>query len=941
MTDSKEKTKKTYRCEKCLEEFDKKDSYDKHMNRKIPCDQSKTNLNDEIKELKTEVKKLKKSRMISTNDELQDHFHKIHNLYRSKEGMSELEAMKEIMILFSIKLFEPLIRKKIIDLPIECCFSEIIKETDEEKLYSKIMKDVIPKFYKNNLTKDYFDKLKITKPYTIFKTFEYFDEIDYNELNEDLIGKMYEYFIGRQKSTNQGLGQYFTNRKIVELFLDMCEESKLLNLDKDGNIPTFCDPTCGTGGFLVSYVIRMMKKYPNLDWKTQQKNVYGYDISPMLITSAKLNLLVLTGVIFENLHQMDTMNNNINMDFDIFCGNPPYGGDDGDNINYSDLPDNLEIKKKVGINMSKKANIFSQLFAIKSKKICGIVLPEGFFFGTDNGLIKLREKIFGMSNVKYIVEIPSMNKEGKKTFQNTCTNTKMIVFIKNEKTKKVNFVDIENSETNKLDIILSVEFDDIKKNKYNLNYKRYIKNENINMSEYKMYKIDDLFKIESGSYDATDVKEEGQYSFYSGKRFNPVGYCDKYNVNYDEALLLIKGGGCPEAQNRTDNDQVGLGTTFYVTEKVAATNGLYILTNNNKKVVVTKYAYYLFLAFKNTFIKMSTFTTRLGNLSKDTLKNIEVPLPSIERQKEIINEIDIYNDALLCGEKMLKLMEKALICEVNNIVREVKCDKKKIKDFCEFLGKSKRKAGEGKENGNYPFYICSDIKMKYLDEADYDKETIIIGTGGNPVINICDKFSCSTDNILIRCNDNKYNWWLYYVICGNMKLLENGFEGTTIKHITKGYIEDIEIQLPSLNILEKLKHQYDAIQHHKKLNKYYKSVVDNLIKKMSNASTKNNKDKKNISDTESEQKNDSDKEVKVLKKIKNVENEKKQIKKKDDSESDSGIEEKKKPKKVIKKINNEKTVKKLIKKEESSSDSDSDSDSSSDSDDDNKNKNKK
>ncbi|ATZ81082.1 N-6 DNA methylase [Bodo saltans virus] len=910
-----DKVKKKYRCEKCLEDFDKKDSYDKHMNRKISCDQSKTNVNDEIKELKTEVKKLKKSKIISTNEDLQDHFHKIHNLYRSKEGMSELEAMKEIMILFSIKLFEPLIKKKIIDLPIDCCFSELIKETDEEKLFSKVMKDVIPKFYKNELTKEYFDKPKITKPYTVFKTFEYLDEIDYNELNEDLIGRMYEYFIGRQKSTNQGLGQYFTNRKIVELFLDICEDSKLLNIDKNENIPTFCDPTCGTGGFLVSYVIRMMKKYPNLDWKKQQKNVYGYDISPMLITSAKLNLLVLTGVIFENLQRMDTMNNNINVDFDIFCGNPPYGGDEGDNINYDDLPENLEIKKKIGINMTKKANIFSQLFLIKSKKICAIVLPEGFYFGTDNGLVKLREKIFNTSNVKYIVEIPSMNKDGKKTFQNTCTNTKMIVFIKNEKTDKVNFIDIENSCKNKLDIILSVKFEEIKKNKYNLNYKRYIKNDNINETEYTMYKIDDLFKIDSGTYNASDVKESGQYPFYSGKRFNPVGYNDKYNIDYDEALLLIKGGGCPEAQNRIDNDQVGLGTTFYVTEKVAATNGLYVLTNKNKKIVVTKYAYYVFLSYKNTFIKMSTFTTRLGNLTKDTLKNMEIPLPSIERQNEIVCELDTYNDTLLCGEKMLKLMEKTLIYEVKNIIREIKCDKKKIKDFCEFLGKSKRKAGEGKEEGEYPFYICSDLKLKYFDEADYNEETIIIGDGGNPVIFIDNKFSCSSHNHLLRCNDPKYNWWLYYVICGNMKLLENGFEGTTIRNIKKSYIEDIEIPLPQLSIITKLKHQYEAIQHHKQLNKYYKSVVGELIQKLSNASSKKTKkltvgsDISESDDNSLNSEKEDTKEKKIVKKI---------AKKKESSSSDSESE---KEDVKIKNIKDKKKQKKFSKKEESESES--------------------
>ena len=84
--------------------------------------------------------------------------------------------------------------------------------------------------------------------------------------------------------------------------------------------------------------------------------------------------------------------------------------------------------------------------------------------------------------------------------------------------------------------------------------------------------------------------------------------------------------------------------------------------------------------------------TTIKHLSKEYINDIEIPLPSIEKQDEIVNEIDIYNDALICGEKMVKIMEKALTYGVKNIIREVKCDKKKIKDFCEFLGKSKRKA---------------------------------------------------------------------------------------------------------------------------------------------------------------------------------------------------------------------------------------------------------
>jgi type I restriction enzyme S subunit len=116
----------------------------------------------------------------------------------------------------------------------------------------------------------------------------------------------------------------------------------------------------------------------------------------------------------------------------------------------------------------------------------------------------------------------------------------------------------------------------------------------------------------------------------------------------------------------------------------------------------------------------------------------------------------------------------------------------KIKDICEFLPKSKRNASFGKDTGLYNFHSSS-YNIKKCDEADYEEECIIIGTGGVANIKIDKNFSCSADNILIKSNSNSY---IYYLLLGNIKLLSDGFNGSTIKHLSKDYLKELEIPIP-------------------------------------------------------------------------------------------------------------------------------------------------
>ena len=136
---------------------------------------------------------------------------------------------------------------------------------------------------------------------------------------------------------------------------------------------------------------------------------------------------------------------------------------------------------------------------------------------------------------------------------------------------------------------------------------------------------------------------------------------------------------------------------------------------------------------------------------------------------------------------------------------------KTLGEVCKFLPKSKRQASFGEKRGNYPFYTSSQICSKYCDEYDYEDECLIIGTGGNANIKYCSKFSCSTDNFVIKINPGQLVKYIYYYLSINIEVLQKGFIGVGIQHISKEYINNIKIPIPSLERQQEIVKYLDFI----------------------------------------------------------------------------------------------------------------------------------
>lgn len=141
----------------------------------------------------------------------------------------------------------------------------------------------------------------------------------------------------------------------------------------------------------------------------------------------------------------------------------------------------------------------------------------------------------------------------------------------------------------------------------------------------------------------------------------------------------------------------------------------------------------------------------------------------------------------------------------------------KLKDIVIKLDKSHIKAGEGLENGLYPLFTCSSNINKYLDSYLYDDEAIIIGTGGNAVINYYKgKFNYSTDCIAVKGNNQFDTKYLYYNLIFQIDYISSLFRGVGLKHLNKNDFFNIDIVDRSmeeqLEIVKKMDVLYKAIK---------------------------------------------------------------------------------------------------------------------------------
>lgn len=195
--------------------------------------------------------------------------------------------------------------------------ANVTPDTKRDKLLSQfsIIKDT-------TLINETHDVLKKTplKHFTEFLYNSIYKNIRYHNSAEDYLGRFYGEFMSYSGGDGQTLGIVLTPKHITELF---CELAQLTPFDK------VIDPCCGTGGFLIAAMHKMVKSTDDdaQRRKIKRDQLFGIESQPYMFTIATTNM-ILRGDGKSNLQQLDFLKQNASQlqlkGCTVGMMNPPY-----------------------------------------------------------------------------------------------------------------------------------------------------------------------------------------------------------------------------------------------------------------------------------------------------------------------------------------------------------------------------------------------------------------------------------------------------------------------------------------------------------------------------------------------------------------------------------------------------------------------------------------
>ncbi len=233
-------------------------------------------------------------------------------------------------------------------------------------------------------------------PETLKSFLKIIDEFDYD--HSERLGDAFEYLLSVLGSQGDA-GQFRTPRHIIDFMVDITDPKK-------GE--TVLDPACGTAGFLISAYKHILRS--NTDAKGNlklspdergrlAKNFTGYDISPDMVRLSLVNLY-LHGFNDPHIFEYDTLTSDErwNENADVILANPPFMSPKG----------GIKPHKRFSIQAKRSEVLFVDYMA-EHLTPCGraaIIVPEGIIFKSQTAYKQLRKMLVDSSLVA-VISLPA------------------------------------------------------------------------------------------------------------------------------------------------------------------------------------------------------------------------------------------------------------------------------------------------------------------------------------------------------------------------------------------------------------------------------------------------------------------------------------------------------------------------------------------------------
>ena len=544
---------------------------------------------------------------------------------------------------------------------------------------------------------DIFTPLQIKDTGILKDSMEKLDPLMLTDVDSDVKGDAFEYFLKASTSTKNDLGEYFTPRHIVKTMV------RLVNPQIGEKI---YDPFCGTGGFLIEsfrYIYNNMARTDANLALLRENTVYGNEITNTARIT-KMNM-ILAGDGHSNIEMKDSLANPVDgtetyMDesgkihhrgFDIVLANMPYS----QKTKYGSLYD---LPSTNGDSICVQHCMKAINSAAPNGRMA-LVVPEGFLFRKD--LTKTREYLLDHCQLQSIISLPQgvfLPYTGVKT--DIIYATKVNQKVKSSEKKKTFW------------------YFDVKSDGYTLDNHRRKLDFPSDLSKYEEYrKLDedqatDMLKVGFEIIPLDKVRQNS--NILVGSRYRVSVKRSNYEtVCFSDIATLVRGVNYKKQQQTTfrtaniilpaDNitleGDLKVQKEIYVDDTVTLSddkrlqkNDIFICMSSGSKEHIGKVAFidqdtkyyaggfmgiirvnmqrclpkflYYYLNYSMKFreeIKLLTQGANINNISS-TINSIEIPLPPIDVQERIITELDGYQQVVNGARSVLSNYRPKLSC---------------------------------------------------------------------------------------------------------------------------------------------------------------------------------------------------------------------------------------------------------------------------------------
>lgn len=210
---------------------------------------------------------------------------------------------------------------------------------------------------------------------------------------KDLLGRVYEYFLGQFASAEgKGGGEFYTPTSVVKTLVEMIEPYK-------GRI---YDPACGSGGMFV----QSEKFVQEHQGRLEDLSIYGQELNSTTWKLCKMNLAIRGLDANIGQHHDDTFHNDLHktLKADYILANPPFNISDWGGKQLVD-----DIRWKFGTPPAGNANyawLQHMIFHLAPNGCAGIVLANGSLSSNTSNEGVIRKNLLDADLVDAIVSMP-------------------------------------------------------------------------------------------------------------------------------------------------------------------------------------------------------------------------------------------------------------------------------------------------------------------------------------------------------------------------------------------------------------------------------------------------------------------------------------------------------------------------------------------------------